>query len=74
MKPKGKPKQRGRRSRPELLLLLNMGMKPLEIHKEFGFPRATCYYYGKQYEKGKIRMKELLQKGKRRKDQPPPMD
>jgi hypothetical protein len=51
-------------SKPEIYLLLNMNMSPLEI-MALGYPKSTCYYYFRRYKVALETMKKLLAKNRK---------
>lgn len=50
--------------KPEIYLLLNMGVKPKEIIA-MGYPRSMVYNYNKRFAQAKERFTKLLSNGYR---------
>jgi hypothetical protein len=48
--------------KPEIILLLDMGLKPSQISKMTGYSLNLIYYYNKQYKIAKHKVNEMLVK------------
>lgn len=45
--------------RLEIILLLQTGMKPKKVSETLGIPLSSIYYYRRELERGKARLKAI---------------